>query len=99
MSYFSTNCFVDSVLYFTFASKFTTVYSTQQPYYQMNKFGGVWTQEKIEIFMKYVPAYLTIMNAQMRDKLYAKNWKLIYFDGFAGSGTIQTEDSKSSFAL
>lgn len=58
----------------------------------MNKFGGIWTQEKIDIFMKYVPAYLTIMNAQMRDKQYAKDWKLIYFDGFAGSGTIQTEN-------
>jgi three-Cys-motif partner protein len=53
----------------------------------MNRFGGQWTQEKIEIFMKYVPAYLTIMNQ------YAPrfNWELLYVDGFAGSGAILAE--------
>lgn len=54
----------------------------------MNDFGGNWTQEKIELFMKYVPAYLSIMNAQIENKHYAKDWKLMYFDGFAGSGEI-----------
>lgn len=47
--------------------------------------GGDWTEEKLTAFSKYVNAYLTIMN-KYRDKY---NWKLIYFDGFAGSGTDQ----------
>lgn len=45
--------------------------------------GGSWTEDKLDTFEKYVNAYLTIMNAY-RDKY---NWKLIYFDGFAGSGS------------
>ena len=45
--------------------------------------GGPWTEEKLDAFEKYVNAYLTIMN-QYRDR---NEWKLIYFDGFAGSGS------------
>jgi len=45
-----------------------------------NEFGGSWTETKIEILVKYTKAYLTIMNKQ--------KFKLIYFDGFAGSGDI-----------
>ncbi|MBP5364573.1 MAG: three-Cys-motif partner protein TcmP [Bacteroidales bacterium] len=45
--------------------------------------GGPWTERKLIAFEKYVNAYLTIMNAY-RDK---NEWKLIYFDGFAGSGS------------
>ena len=50
----------------------------------MNKFGGDWTENKIEILVEYAKAYLSIMNT------YATqfNWKLLYFDGFAGSGFI-----------
>jgi len=50
----------------------------------MNEFGGNWTEKKIEILVEYAKAYLDIMN------VYAKryNWKLLYFDGFAGSGEI-----------
>lgn len=50
----------------------------------MNHFGGNWTEKKIEILVEYAKAYLDIMN------IYAKryNWKLLYFDGFAGSGEI-----------
>ncbi|WP_337069888.1 three-Cys-motif partner protein TcmP, partial [Pontibacter sp. 13R65] len=51
-----------------------------------NKFGGVWTQRKIEIFMEYVNAYLTIMNKY--------SFKLIYFDGFAGCGTIDISQAE-----
>lgn len=47
-----------------------------------NSWGGPWTEEKLDAFEKYVKAYLRIMNRQ-RD-LY--DWKLLYFDGFAGSG-------------
>ena len=50
----------------------------------MNSFGGNWTEQKIDILVEYSKAYLTIMNK------YANkfNWKLMYFDGFAGSGLI-----------
>lgn len=53
----------------------------------MNSFGGNWTENKIDILVEYAQAYLTIMNT------YAKrfNWKLMYFDGFAGSGLIIKE--------
>jgi three-Cys-motif partner protein len=55
----------------------------------MNQFGGSWTEEKMEIVVKYAAAYLTIMNKQ--------TWvKTIYFDGFAGSGFIESERSESS---
>lgn len=50
----------------------------------MNNFGGNWTEQKMEIVVSYAKAYLTIMNAQ--------KWaKTIYFDGFAGSGSISEE--------
>lgn len=51
----------------------------------MNKFGGDWTESKIEILVEYAKAYLTIMS-----KYAARHdWKLLYFDGFAGSGEIK----------
>lgn len=50
--------------------------------------GGRWTEEKLDAFEKYVKAYLTIMNVY-RD---ARGWKLLYFDGFAGSGTRNHEE-------
>jgi three-Cys-motif partner protein len=54
----------------------------------MKEFGGTWTDDKIEIFVKYVKAYLEIM----KTRFY---WKLIYFDGFAGSGEIiKSEDDE-----
>jgi three-Cys-motif partner protein len=46
--------------------------------------GGPWTEKKLDAFVKYVKAYLTIM------KQYPK-WKTIYFDGFAGSGSKEKE--------
>jgi len=47
-----------------------------------DSWGGSWTEQKLDAFAKYVNAYLTIMN-KYRDKY---EWKLIYFDAFAGSG-------------
>ncbi|MGN6600806.1 MAG: three-Cys-motif partner protein TcmP [Ginsengibacter sp.] len=47
----------------------------------MNNFGGDWTKIKIEILVEYAKAYLKIM----KDR---KFFKLLYFDGFAGSGFI-----------
>jgi three-Cys-motif partner protein len=50
----------------------------------MNQFGGNWTDNKMDIVVSYAKAYLTIMQAQ--------SWvKTIYFDGFAGSGSIVEE--------
>lgn len=51
----------------------------------MNNFGGDWTENKIEIIVEYAKAYLEIM------KIHASmfGWKLLYFDGFAGSGFIK----------
>ena len=51
--------------------------------------GGLWTEQKLEAFEKYVKAYLVIMNKN-RDKF---GWELIYFDAFAGSGSRETEQS------
>ncbi|RIV41887.1 three-Cys-motif partner protein TcmP [Flagellimonas pelagia] len=50
----------------------------------MNEFGGNWTDAKIEILVEYAKAYLTIMN-KYADRF---GWNLLYFDGFAGSGSI-----------
>jgi len=51
----------------------------------MNTFGGDWTEIKIEILTEYAEAYLKIMKVHA-----ARNkWKLLYFDGFAGSGFIK----------
>lgn len=47
----------------------------------MNKFGGDWTRKKIEILVEYAKAYLKIMESR-------RYYKLLYFDGFAGSGFI-----------
>ncbi|NOQ75769.1 MAG: three-Cys-motif partner protein TcmP [Crocinitomix sp.] len=59
----------------------------------MNHFGGNWTEDKIEILVEYAKAYLKIMNPNA-EKF---DWKLLYFDGFAGSGEIKKgndEDEK-----
>ena len=57
-----------------------------------SQWGGRWTEEKLDAFEKYVNAYLTIMNTY-REK---NGWKLIYFDGFAGSGSRNEEDSQTT---
>lgn len=53
----------------------------------MNQFGGDWTKVKIEILVEYAKAYLAIMKGR-------RFFKLLYFDGFAGSGLIIKEDKK-----
>lgn len=50
-----------------------------------NKFGGVWTEKKIQMLVAYVKAYLVIMNKY-------RFFELIYFDGFAGSGEIEVQE-------
>ena len=61
----------------------------------LSKWGGQWTEEKLDTFAKYVNAYLKIMNSH-RDKY---NWTLIYFDGFAGSGSRYGETNSVSELL
>lgn len=53
----------------------------------MNQFGGDWTKKKIEILVQYAMAYPKIMNN-------FPNFKLMYFDGFAGSGFIKSRVGK-----
>jgi len=50
----------------------------------VNNFGGSWTYEKIQIVELYAKAYLQIM----KEHPY---WKLMYFDGFAGTGDIKID--------
>lgn len=53
--------------------------------------GGSWTEQKLDAFEKYVNAYLTIMNRH-RDKYH---WTMVYFDGFAGSGSRINQEDQS----
>lgn len=48
------------------------------------KFGGKWTEEKLNIFTKYLQAYLIALQKQ--------KFKKIYIDAFAGTGEIETSD-------
>lgn len=57
----------------------------------MNQFGGNWTENKIEILTEYAKAYLVIMNSFA----IRYNWKLMYFDGFAGSGFIKKTNNEN----
>jgi three-Cys-motif partner protein len=56
-----------------------------------NKFGGRWTELKISILETYAKQFLTVFKNQ-------PNQRLLYFDGFAGSGDIEvrrhSEDDK-----
>lgn len=56
-----------------------------------SSWGGTWTEEKLDALEKYVNAYLTIMNAKRSDF----GWKLIYFDGFAGSGSRNEDGAQT----
>ena len=57
----------------------------------MNQFGGNWTENKIEILTEYAKAYLVIMNSFA----IRYDWKLLYFDGFAGSGFIKKVNNEN----
>jgi len=58
---------------------------------EKTNWGGGWTEQKLEAFEKYVSVYLTIMLNQ-RKKYNGWPQKIIYFDGFAGSGNRNVED-------
>lgn len=54
------------------------------------KFGGAWTQEKLNIFIAYLDAYLTALKNQKFGK--------VYIDAFAGTGEIETRDGSQYLA-
>lgn len=49
-------------------------------------FGGDWTEKKLNIFEKYLRAYIIALKEQKFSK--------VYIDAFAGTGTIYTKDGK-----
>ena len=58
----------------------------------MNNFGGDWAKAKIEILVEYAQAYLQIMSTR-------RYWKLLYFDGFAGSGLINNDNATGEITV
>lgn len=52
----------------------------------LQKFGGDWTKEKLNIFTNYLDAYLTA--------LQNRKFKKVYIDAFAGTGEIETRDGE-----
>lgn len=50
-----------------------------------NSFGGLHTEAKLQAVEKYLAAFTTALKNK-------KDFRLIYFDGFAGSGQIQASD-------
>lgn len=54
----------------------------------MKKFGGKWTNKKLDAFINYVKAYAKILNS-VKSKF---GWETIYFDGFAGFGERKIEN-------
>ena len=52
-----------------------------------NKFGGDWTEQKIEILETYTKQFLKVFKSK-------PNEKLLYFDGFAGTGSIEVDFNK-----
>lgn len=50
----------------------------------MRQWGGPWTISKLEVFEKYLRAYLSIFEQNERARALAT----IYLDGFAGSGSV-----------
>ena len=49
----------------------------------LQKFGGEWTEEKLNIFTCYLEAYLVALQHQ--------KFKKIYIDAFAGTGKMRLE--------
>lgn len=58
--------------------------SIDKDYKTIQKFGGKWTKEKLNIFSDYLNAYIIALQNQ--------KFKKIYIDAFAGTGEIETSD-------
>ncbi len=52
------------------------------------RFGGAWTQEKLDILERYLDAYTTALKNQP--------FRLMYIDAFAGTGEIATAHDDGS---
>ena len=52
------------------------------------KFGGDWTEKKLNMFTSYLNAYLVALKNM--------KFKRIYIDAFAGTGEIETSDGEKS---
>jgi three-Cys-motif partner protein len=52
-----------------------------------HKFGGNWTEEKLDRVKKYLVAYATIMNKQ--------SFRFAYIDAFAGTGYRTVEQNET----
>ena len=50
-----------------------------------NEFGGLWTQQKLEVLSKYLPAYTRIFRKNPRAQFYTTS----YVDAFAGTGVLR----------
>ena len=53
-----------------------------------DKFGGAWTQQKLDALGKYLQAYTTIFRKNRRAQFYS----ISYVDAFAGTGRLQRPD-------
>lgn len=50
------------------------------------RFGGKWTKQKLEILQKYLDSYTTALKKQQ--------FKLVYIDAFAGTGSISIKEEE-----
>jgi len=55
----------------------------------MNQFGGNWTEQKIQILETYAKQFLRVFKNKPEERL-------LYFDGFAGSGEIEFRTEEES---
>jgi three-Cys-motif partner protein len=55
---------------------------------QLNKFGGNWTNTKLEVLKKYLSAYATILSKT--------SFKFAYIDAFAGTGYVKDKSKKQN---
>jgi len=61
----------------------------------MKSFGESWTEQKLNAFIKYVEAYLAILNVY-KQKF---SWQTVYFDGFAGYGKRKNYNQDENLSL
>ena len=57
-----------------------------------HKFGGRWTEEKLQRIGKYLPAYTTIFKANAK----AQHLRTVYVDAFAGTGYSEPSSRKKN---
>ncbi len=62
------------------------------PHPPQHTFGGAWTKEKLTILRKYLEAYLKIFHRNP----YARRYRTMYIDAFAGTGYRSPRPASSS---